>query len=240
MCSYCCSTTDETGTQLCDHLKINEIRLDCGEPRIQNVITAMKGRHSQNPIDKNFGLSTLLECTVLPTYSRDEQPEQAWGHLLDVSQRILAELLFTCPLPGKNGCYWRSLWRQLMEDTVVFENVQNLNLSGGRVEDGHLWCGHIGLIKGCQVTFNCHPSMRTVVLRAEKKGKEYQWMMNKPHTQAIALGEYTLVGYVFMSHWVLCKSHPSGELEKVSVLHGTSLQTSDARCLCNYTSVEFF
>ena len=49
--------------------------------------------------------------------------------------------------------------------------------------------------------------------------------MNKPDTQAIALGEYTLAGYDFIYHWVLCKSHPSGELEKVFVLRG--LQVSD-------------
>ena len=229
--------TDETGTQLRDHLKINEIRLDSREPRIQNVITAMKGRHSQNPMDKIFGLSTLLECTVLPTYSKDEHPEQAWDRLLKhVSSRILAELLFTCPLPGENGCYWRPSWRQLMEDTVVFENVRPISILVGQVEDGHLRCS-IALIKGCRVTFDC-PSMSTVVLKAENEGKEYQWTMNKPHTQAIALGEYTLAGYARNSRWVLCKSHPCGELEKVFVFHPPSLHASPLSDLSNHAFVD--
>ena len=104
-----------------------------------------------------------------------------------------------------------------MEDTVEFENVHNLYLEVIAVEDGRLRC-FFQLIRGCRIAFD-RPSMSTVVLKAKKEGKEYQWTMNKPPKQAIAPGEYTLAGYSKFSHWVLCKSHPSGGLQKVSVLH---------------------
>ena len=142
--------TDETGIQLRDHLKINELRLHSREPNIPKIITVMKRKHSQNPMDKIFSLSMLLQRTVLPTYSKDEQPEQAWGRLLKhVNVSVLAELLFTCPLPGENGCYWRPSWRQLMEDTIVFQNVQNCFLADGEFEDGRLRC-RINLIRDAE------------------------------------------------------------------------------------------
>ena len=244
--------TNDSGIRLRDHLKIGEIRPNSSKARLYNVITAMKGRHSQNPMDKIFGLSTLLGCNVLPTYSKDEQPEQAWGRLLrHVSRRILLELLFTCPLPGENGCYWRPSWRQLMEDTVVFQNLRaSYNIQQAKVEDGRLKCS-LALIKRCQVSFDCH-LMNTVVLKAKKGKKECQWAMNKPHIlQDIPPGEYTLAGDIFVpgtSGWILCKPHPSGQLEKVCVLHRPpeiwdvteGLSTSDAADLAYLdTSVEF-
>ena len=214
--------TDGNGLRLLDHLKTGEIRLHF-HPRIgyrgtdlHNAIAAMKGRHSQNPTDKVFGLSAILDCTALPTYSKDEQVEQAWARLLrHVDARIVAQLLFACPLPGENGCYWRPSWRQLMEDTMI-EKVSLLGLMSVKFDEGGRLSCFATLIKGCQISPGCR-SVDTVVVRTERGDDKYEWTMIKPHTEVILPGEYTLAGHD-RHHWVLCKPHPSGELEKVSVL----------------------
>ena len=222
--------TDDNGTLLRDHLKTREIRLPFqpgkgfGQTDLHNAIAAMKGRHSQNPVDKIFGLSALLECRVQLAYSENEQEEDAWGRLLrHVSSRIWAELLFGCPLPGKNGCYWRPSWSQLMADTGVIEKVPSLHLASSELAGDHhrLLC-HVPLIEGCQVLFN-YPPASTVVIKTERQGKKYEWTMINlnPHTQDIVPGIlYTLAGVNFRPslHWVLCRPCPYRGLEKVSVL----------------------
>ena len=215
--------TDENGIQLLDHLKTSgEIRLRF-HPRIgyrgtdlHNAIAAMKGRHSQNPTDKVFGLSAILDCTALPTYSEDEQVEQAWARLLrHFDARIVAQLLFACPLPGENGCYWRPSWRQLMEETVI----EKLSLSTfiiPKFDKGRRLTFYATLIKECRISPDFH-SRNTVMIKTKRGEKKYRWTMIKPHTEEILPGEYTLAGNGH--YWVLCKPYPSGELEKVSVLH---------------------
>ena len=222
--------TDNNGTLLRDHLKTREIKLPFqpgkgfGQPNLHNTIAAMKGRYSQNPVDKIFGLSLLLECKALLAYSENEEEEDAWARLIShVSSRILAELLFACPLPGENGCYWRPSWRQLMADANVIKEVPSFHLASSKlVGNRHLLC-RVALIEGCQVSIN-FPSVRTVI-KTERKGKKYEWTMINlnPHTEhTVVSGNYTLAGCSDRPslHWLLCKRHSTyGELEKVSVLH---------------------
>ena len=224
--------TDDNGTKLRDHLHTHEIKLPSqqikppflpGEearPKLRDFISAMKGRHSQNPVDKISGLSTLLECSVLPSYSNNEPEEDAWARLLrHVDRRILGELLFACPLPGENGCYWRPSWRQLMAGTSVIKEMPSAAVWSEVIGDVRLRC-NLALIKGCQVS----SSATTVVIKTERKGRKYEWTMINlnPHTQDIVPGTlYTLAGDLFHpseSVWVLCKSYDHGELEKIAVL----------------------
>ena len=81
--------TDDNGTPLRDHLKRSEIIASIREMiglDLHDDISAMRGRHSQNHVDKIFGLSALLGCaSELIAYSKDEayeEPEQAWARLL--------------------------------------------------------------------------------------------------------------------------------------------------------------
>ena len=105
---------DDNGIQLCDHLKIGEIRQGSGGACLYEVIAAMKARHSLNPVDKVLGLSMLLRCSALLIYLESELPEHAWARLLrHVDGKILTKLLFAFLLPGENGCYWGPSWRLL-------------------------------------------------------------------------------------------------------------------------------
>ena len=234
-------TSDDSGVQLRDHLKTGEIRLGQGQhflcgTDLHDAIAAMKVRHSQNPVDKIFGLCALLECTALLAYLENEQEEHAWARLVrNGRSRIWAELLFACPLPGENGCYWRPSWRQLMVNTGVIEKMPSLPyLSLPEVGDhGRFGC-RMALIKGCQVSFNC-PSASNVVVRTERAGKKYKWTMIglNPHLQDLVPGIlYTLAGCNSQPtlHWVLCKPYPcSRELEKISVFRRSpdEIQGSD-------------
>ena len=212
--------TDDNGIKLRDHLKIGEIRQLSGGTDLHSAIAAMQGRHSQNPVDKIFGLSALLECTALLTYSENEQPEHAWARLLrHVGGRLYAELLFACPLPGENGCYWRPSWRQLMEDTGVIEKASLRTLEWAGIDEGGRFSCGMALIKGCHVSPDPYLVKNSIVIETEREDQKYKWTMSKPHTQDITPGIYTLAGCRDLPslHWVLCKTSFRG-LEKVSVL----------------------
>ena len=119
-----------------------------------------------------------------------------------------------------------------MEDTGVVEAVPSLQtFEWVKVEkSGRFNCGGMVKIKGCQVSPDCH-SAGTVVIKTERGDKKYEWTMLNPHNRVIIPGEYTLAGnnYRPSLYWVLCKSYPSGELEKVTVLHRSldEIQGSD-------------
>ena len=119
-----------------------------------------------------------------------------------------------------------------MEDTGVVEAVPSLQtFEWVKVEKSRRFnCGGMVKMKGCQVSPVCHLA-GTVVIKTERGDKKYEWMMLNPHNRVIIPGEYTLAGnnYCPSLYWVLCKSYPSGELEKVIVLHQSldEIQGSD-------------
>jgi len=75
----------------------------------------MGRRHASNQVDKIAGLSYILGCEYLPTYSADESLESAWGRLVAAMDDTMKRgLIYGYPCMSA-APQWYPTWQQMME-----------------------------------------------------------------------------------------------------------------------------
>ena len=89
------------------------------------ILREMVRRSSENTLDKICGLGYILGLKHMPTFSRSEDPEIAWQHLIrHLDHKLKLELLIQFPYPGA-GSTWAPTWSQVVKCPPLLSGLES-------------------------------------------------------------------------------------------------------------------
>lgn len=176
-----------------------------------DILSKMQTRRSTKPVHRVAGLVYLFYSEYIPVYQPDQDLEDAWTTLCNVTQDwFRADLFFLYPQPGDGKKIWRPSWNQLMEtETETLRRVLDHHTirvmgavkrgwdSGTAVDQYRGPC-----IESCQVrglgniadaSAQKKPRRGTLCLE-DGDGKTHTYKIFVNHTCPIPDDSYTLIG----------------------------------------------
>ncbi|KAK0446532.1 uncharacterized protein EV420DRAFT_892714 [Desarmillaria tabescens] len=205
------------------HKQLGRLKIICCNPLgIFGVLTHMKERESENPVDKVAGLAFPLRSETIPAYREKKDLEDAWTALVDVmGKSFRGQMFFLYPEPGVGSTKWRPSWDQIMTKPLPVDCLSRAEVyldDKTRSDCCKLFCIEQGLVKGLNTEFAEGADRCGELIVEGIDGTEHTFKIVATHKYPIPEGTYTLLrGRQDLQYWVVGRRLPQGEFEKVSV-----------------------
>ncbi|PBK88091.1 hypothetical protein ARMGADRAFT_1085068 [Armillaria gallica] len=203
--------------------------------RVDNVLDLLlhiRGRGSENGVDKVTALVYPLRSKTIPTYDEEQHEEDAWAGLVaTMSQQNRGQLFFLYPETGTGAKKWGPHWEQVSSTgTHLPTGREDLCEPVERDDEAdadwyHGMCIEEGWVRGLAVGDLSSADRWGEMVTQDANGISHTFKIVAPHQSPIPEDAYTLISsgaqQTLGKYWVAGRRLGGQEFEKVSIFRMT-------------------